>query len=143
MAENGPWYKRVYENNEDIDKITELPLITQWIDEDNQKKIMTATNAIFNDTFSNVYGSIDQNIYENPANVDTQKTFKDKVYENGYWLGSKAYYGIESVGGFIGSIANTLIGWRTTQLVKGGGITSSRKPKNKNKKTKKFIRDKR
>lgn len=151
------WYKRVYTDDANINKITELPTITQWIQNNEiNNEIQTATDGIFNDTFSSIYGSIDKEIYTNPANASTEFTFKDKinwaiitagdsishVYSDNYsgWVPGK--YAINALKG-IGSGVKSFFGTNKLDVHKGGSTTTSRKPKNKNKKTKKFIRDKR
>jgi len=153
------WYKRVYTYDQDINKIIELPTITQFIQNQEMNiKIQSATEGIFNDTFSSIYGSIGEEIYKNPANVSTDFTFINRVG----WALTKAgdlvsyaysanYGGVLGPGWVPGKYAikmatsgyNYLFGTTKLDYHKGGSTTTSRKPKNKNKKTKKFIRDKR
>ena len=151
------WYKRVYTDDANINKITELPTITQWIqNQEMNTKIQSATEGIFNDTFSSIYGSIGEEIYKNPANVSTEFTFKDRIgwaiitagdgishiySDNHNGLLGLGWAPVKYAGKAVRSGWNYLFG--TTNYVKGGSTTTSRKPKNKNKKTKKFIRDKR
>ena len=153
------WYKRVYTNDQDINKITELPTIAQWIqNQEMNTKIQSATEGIFNDTFSSIYGSIGEDIYKNPANVPLTFTFINRIG----WLLTSAgdvishvysdnYRGLLGLGFVPGKYAskgikwgsNFLFGTKKLNVQTGGSTTTSRKPKNKNKKTKKFIRDKR
>lgn len=151
------WYKRVYTNDQDINKITELPTIKQWIPKEMNTKIQSATEGIFNDTFSSIYGSIGEDIYKNPANVPLQFTFINRIgwvltstrnlishaYSDNYSGLGLGWVPGKYAGKAVRSGWNYLFGTKKLNVQTGGSTTTSRKPKNKNKKTKKFIRDKR
>lgn len=146
------WYNKVFTDEKEKDKIKKLPRITIFLP-DEEVTYANDLDVIFSDYFKD-YSEIseDPSLKQNPGNISTSSKHMYIVdaaasfFTEGSKIGtakrsiSNAFY--DMVVNPITSLGS-LFSPNTRSF--GGGITSSHKPrnKNKNKKTKKLNRDKR
>ena len=148
------WYNKVFINEKAKDTLNKLPRIKNYLPD--EKVIYTGEfDVIFSDYFKDYSDvNVDETLKLNPANIPTSPESMKLVnaiagsVTEGSFVNRQLRTVKNFVSGTAGSLLNFATGWFYPQagqpLTLGGDSTTlSRKPKNKNKKTKKLNRDKR
>ena len=148
------WYNKVFADEKEKDKINKLPRIKNYLP-DEEVTYTGEFDIIFSDYFKDYSDvNVDEAQKLNPANIPTtQENMKlVNAIAGSVTEGSLVNRSLRTVKNFVSATAGSLVNFATGWFYRpagqplrlgGDSTTLSRKPKNKNKKTKKLNRDKR